>query len=186
MSKKLLAELAQNQLALTPVQLRAARQVAARINMARGLTAIEIDSLGIPSSDAYFALLKLSLAYSAADAMNALEAGWAVDVVNAEMQAALSQGTFEDLLAHLRHSAEQQKNPNTKELVGFGRTQPNEALIVFVKHCRHVVFHASAAPKTIGLASSKRRRELLVGLANSTLDAVEKTLRSWLRAKVAK
>lgn len=183
MPKKLLAELAQHQGALTVEKLAAARQVAARINMARGLKQIQIDSLGHASSDSYFALLKLSLAYSAADAMKTLDASRAIVVRHSPMQEALAKGQFEELLAHLRWSAERQKNPNTAELTVFGLGAENKELLVFVKHCRHVVFHASAAPKTIGLASSRRRRELILSLADATLDAVEKSLRAWLKAQ---
>jgi hypothetical protein len=185
MSKELLAELANNESFLSATELNAARQVAARLNLARGLRRLEIDSLGQTSAEAYFALLKLSLAYSAADAMKTLDAGWQVVVVDHEMQRALSRGMFEDLLMHLRASADRQQKPNTKELVAFGLGQPNLSLLTFVKHCRNVVFHASATPRTIGLASSKNRRELILGLANSTLLAVEKTLNSWLKAKSA-
>ena len=186
MSKGLLEELAQQKELLDAEELACARQVAARINLAQGLRAVEIDSLGQASLDSYFVLLKLSLAYSAADAMKTLDASWNVKVIDPSMQQALAKGTFEALLVHLRLNSDRQKNSNSKELAGFGPGQANEELITLVKHCRHVVFHASAAPKTIGLAASKQRRALLLGLANATLSAVESTFRNWLRAKVAK
>jgi hypothetical protein len=44
-----------------------------------------------------------------------------------------------------------------------------------------VVFHGSITPTSIGLGSSKKRRELVLGLANSSLIACNREFTRWAK-----
>jgi hypothetical protein len=172
---------------LTDLEFAAATQFKARFNFADQLEAIKTEGIEDETSDSYFALLKLGLAYSAVEALHELMGpSRKVKISDHQFQEAISAGEFSDLVSHLAKRASQNKRDNSAELVPFqGQDCPND-LLVLVKHSRHVVFHGAVTPATVKLAQSQKRRKLLLGLAKSTLSACEIHFEKWLREVLAK
>ena len=128
-------------------------------------------------------MIKLSLSYSAVEAVEALVGKNSVQVLDVEFHTALESGQFERLVKHLISAASNQARPTEQELLDFSSAPAPENLRPLVKHSRHVVFHASVTPSSLKLQSSPERRKLLLGLANATLDACEQAFSRYV-AKV--
>jgi len=119
--------------------------------------------------------MKLALAYSALEALETLTGKNSVRVTDRLFHHALCQGQFEPLIQHLIAAAKDQRRPTDEELAMFRGLAVPQDLTPIVKHSRHAVFHASATPSSLKLQSSPEKRRLLLGLANSTLAACEKS-----------
>lgn len=161
----------------------------ARLKFARHLSAIEVQSLSVASKDSYFTLLKLGLAYSAVEACEGLIGeGRRVKIVDTDFSAALRAGELDALLRHLKleamkaleKRATRGNMPKVAPLAAFDSLPFPEDLAEIVRHSRNLVFHASITPSTIGLQGSNKRRELLLGLAESSLLAAEREFESWM------
>jgi len=146
----------------------------ARHQLATAIRNLPIRELSTATVESYFVLVKLSLAYSAVEAVESLVGRNSVQVRDDEFHKALEDGQFDRLIKHLIIAAEAQSRPTDGELLAFCKATAPMDLRPLVKHARHVVFHASVTPSSLRLQSSPERRRLLLGLTNSTLEACER------------
>jgi hypothetical protein len=159
-----------------------ASQYRARYEFARDFRDFNIPKSSDQTKESYFVLLKLGLAYSAIEILeNLLDRGRRVMVKDEAFAAALGTGEFRKLLSHLRNRANRNGSDNSKYLDKYEKPRPGENLADLVRHSRNVVFHGSITPTSIGLGSSKKRRELVLGLANSSLVACNREFARWAK-----
>jgi len=145
----------------------------ARLKLASSFKGIVLDNVAPATNGSYFALLKLSLAYSALESLESLTGKNSIIVTDRDFHQSICRREFDKLLRHLISAAKQQSRPTHGELEKYLLEDPDQDLTSIVKHSRHAVFHASITPNSLLLQSSQERRELLIGLANSTLFACE-------------
>jgi len=159
-----------------------ASQYRARYEFARDFRDLIIPSASLETRESYFVLLKLGLAYSAIETLeNLLEKRRRVVVKDEAFAAALESGEFDKLLSHLRDRATRNGHDNRIYLDKYDNPRPGENLADLVRNSRNVVFHGSITPNSIGLGASKRRRELVLGLANSSLFACNREFARWAK-----
>lgn len=160
----------------------------ARRNFCSAFEGFELTGISAQTGDAYFALAKLAFAFSALELLESLlDSGRKVQVLDPVFRTALLQGKFDDLVHHLSDLAAQQVSKRSKGKVTrdqsidafLGPDKPID-LVPIIRHARHVVFHSTITPNTVGLQASRRRRELLEALAESTLSATDAEFANWL------
>ena len=140
-----------------------------------------LESISPATASSYFVLLKLSLAYSALEALESLTGKNSIRVRDQRFHIALSQHQFDKLIQHLIYAAKNQVRPTDGELEKYLVDKPDEDLTAIVKHSRHAVFHASITPNSLRLQNSIERRDLLLGLANSTILACESAFDTYVK-----
>lgn len=155
-------------------------QYRARFKLATGFRNLLLSDVSPATAESYFVLIKLSLAYSAIEAVEALVGRNSVQVLDDEFHRALELGHFERFLKHLMLAASSQARPTDLELIDFSSGAVPKNLRPLVKHSRHVVFHASVTPSSLKLQNSPERRRLLLGLANATLDSCEQAFKRYV------
>lgn len=166
---------------LTRQEFSRASQYRARYEFAKDFRDLSIPTASDQTRESYFVLLKLGLAYSAIETLeNLLEQRRRVVVRDEAFVAALESGEFNKLLSHLRDRAKRNGRDNSKNLDKYEKPRPGENLADLVRHSRNVVFHGSITPTSIGLGSSKKRRGLVLGLANSSLVACNREFARWV------
>jgi len=154
----------------------------ARYDFAKEFRDISTPSVSQQTKESYFVLLKLGLAYSAIETLEKLlENGRRVAVRDEAFTAGLESGEFTKFLAHLQDRARRNEYDSSKYLEKYLNPKRNVDLADFVRHSRNVVFHGSVTPHSIGLSSSKNRRELVLSLANSSLVACNREFSSWAK-----
>lgn len=146
----------------------------ARLQLVVGFRDLPLAQVSAATAESYFVLMKLSLAYTTLEALESLLGKKSVRVTDKVFHSALSQGQFDALLKHFIEAAKEQPRPTDAELTGFLSASMTQDLTPIVKHSRHAVFHASATPNSLKLQGSPERRRLLLGLANSTIEACDK------------
>lgn len=172
---------------LTAREFAALSRYKARLDFAHSLRSLNTLELSAATTDAYFVLTKLGLAFSAIEALRAAIGKDRQFVLRqSEVQQAIESGELAALIQHLHRQAASQKRGNPKELEGYLNGQCDEDLLPLVKHARHVMFHGSVTPNTVSLAGSRKRRGVVLALATATLALTESELEHWLRTVVAK
>lgn len=166
---------------VTSTEFIKASRYRARLKLASSFREIVLDNISPATASSYFVLLKLSLAYSALEALESLTGKNSIRVTDQRFHAALSQHLFDALIQHLVDAAKNQVRPTDAELEKFLVDKPDEDLTSIVKHSRHAVFHASITPNSLKLQNSSERRELLLSLANSTLLACERAFDAYVK-----
>lgn len=160
---------------MTGTEFAKASRYRARLQLAIGLRDLPLANVSLATAESYFVLMKLALAYSALEALESLIGKNSIRVTDRQFHHALCHGQFEKLIQHLIAAAKNQHRSTDGELAKFSGLSMPQDLTPIVKHSRHAVFHASATPNSLQLQSSPERRRLLLGLANSTLAACEKS-----------
>jgi hypothetical protein len=154
----------------------------ARYDFARDFRDLSIPTASDQTREAYFVLLKLGLAYSAIETLeNLFEKCRRVVVRDEAFTVGLESGDFDKLLGHLQNRAKQNGWDASEYLDKYRNPSPRENLADLVRHSRNVVFHGSVTPASIGLGASKRKRELVLGLANSSLVACNREFTTWAK-----
>lgn len=164
----------------TKLEFSKASKFRARVKLTRGLRSISIPSLSTASAESYFVLTKLAFSYSAIEAVEFLSGRNTVKVSYQSARKALESGQFTQLVNQMVEIAGSLSRDTSSELKEYQSPKIPENLRPLVKHARHVMFHASATPNSLGLQNSTHRRELLLGLANATLAASERVFIRWL------
>ncbi len=164
---------------LPPGTFDAAAKFKSRIDLVHSLRSIHFENISASTSDSYFVLLKLGLVQTCVEALETLLGdGRRVKVFDEDFYQHLSKGTFDQLLEHVT-SHSRRKTGRMGSLSKYLTQPPDPDLALLVRNARNITFHASATAHSLGLTSSRLRRELLLGLANSTLNAVEKEFEAW-------
>ena len=153
----------------------------ARLKLAKGLRNLPLSDVSEATTESYFVLLKLSLAYSALEALESLVGRGSIQVIDDRFHSALELGQFDRLVKHLVAAAKDQPRATDAELRAFCGSPIPKDLRPLVKHARHVVFHASVTPYSLKLQGSPERRKMILGLANATLDACEQSFTRYVQ-----
>ena len=160
----------------------------ARSNYAIGFTSGDVAGMSRNTSDAYDVMLKLALAFTAAELLARVTGQ--KNNLGIKSQAfvdALNQGNFDKMLKgveadHLR------RYPNSSlNLVGkWKAATPKTDLTALVSQFRNYMFHGSFSPTESGLAKSEFLRNLVLELANQTIESCELALDNWLKSRKSK
>ena len=155
------------------------RKYVARADYVRGLQPTFVKNLGAASSDGYFVMLKLSLAFSAIELLAGLaNRKNSMGIRFPDFNDSLAKGDFEKLLrAFDRLSLSKFENhPANHHLDKYSNISRSQDLTKFVSLCRNYMFHGAYTPSECGLAQSKKRRRLVCELAEKTLEAGDEAI----------
>jgi len=160
----------------------------ARRNYAIGFTSGDVAGMSRSTSDAYDAMLKLGLAFTAAELLARVTGQKnSLGIKSEAFAKALNQGKFDKLLQgieadHLRRYPKSSPNQLRKWQAATAKTD----LTALVSQFRNYMFHGSFSPTESGLAKSKALRDLVVDLAGQTIESCEIALDKWLKLRASK
>jgi hypothetical protein len=160
----------------------------ARRNYAIGFTSGDVAGVTKRTSDAYDVMLKLGLAFTAAELLSTVTGQKNNLGIKSEAFAkALNQGKFDKLLQgivadHLRRYPKSSPNQLNKWQAATAKTD----LTGLVSQFRNYMFHGSFSPTESGLAKSSELRKLVFELANLTIESCELALDKWLKSQTSK
>jgi hypothetical protein len=169
---------------LTPKEFAAASRFKARWEFASQLTMFSANSLQDRTLRGYFALTKLGLAYSAVEALQQTTGkGWNLFLRHDELAARIAGGELEKLIKHIQNAAQavakKEKRTYKPEIEVYLTGEKQSDLLPLVKHSRHVMFHGAITPTSVALAN-RQRQDLVLRLAEATLNMTAAELRRWL------
>ena len=179
---KIKAQLTQEQFALLA-------KYKARSVYARNLESAPVSGLSKETSDGYFVMLRLSLAYTAIEMLDkATGNSHAIEIRSHKFTAALSAGFFDGLLEAIRKSTPANKKAKVEIQIEdlLSGNDTNCDLLVLMELSRHLMFHGAFSPNETSLVSSSRRRRLVSLLAFDALDAADSFLEKWVSKRVTK
>lgn len=158
----------------------------ARRNYAIGFSAGNVEGMAKSTSDAYHVMLKLSLAFTAAELLARVTGQKNNLGIKCEAFAkALNQGKFDKLLQGvaadhlLRYS-----NSSPKLLEKWKAATGATDLTALVSQLRNYMFHGAFSATESGLAKSSVLRNLVIELASSTTQGSEIALDKWISKKL--
>jgi len=160
----------------------------ARRNYAIGFTSGDVAGVTKSTSDAYDVMLKLGLAFTAAELLFTVTGQKnSLGIKSEAFARALNQGRFDKLLQgieadHLRRYPKSSPNQLNKWQSATAKTD----LTALVSQFRNYMFHGSFSPTESGLAKSKALRDLVLNLSNQTIESCEMALDNWLKSKSSK
>jgi hypothetical protein len=160
----------------------------ARRNYAVGFTSGDVAGMSRRTSDAYDVMLKVGLAFTAAELLATVTGQKnSLGIKSESFAKALNQGKFDKLLQgieadHLRRYPKSSPNQLNKWQAATAQTD----LTALVSQFRNYMFHGSFSPTESGLAKSKALRDLVLDLSNQTIESCEMALDKWLKSKSSK
>jgi hypothetical protein len=160
----------------------------ARRNYAIGFTSGDVAGMSRSTSDAYDVMLKVGLAFTAAELLATVTGQKnGLGIKSESFAKALNQGKFDKLLQgieadHLRRYPKSSPNQLNKWQAATAQTD----LTALVSQFRNYMFHGSFSPTESGLAKSKALRDLVLDLSNQTIESCERALDKWLKSKSSK
>jgi dsDNA-binding SOS-regulon protein len=160
----------------------------ARRNYAIGFTSGDVAGMTKSTSDAYDVMLKLGLAFTAAELLARVTGQKnSLGIKSEAFAKALNQGKFDKLLQgieadHLRRYP----NSSPNQLKKWQAATPKTDLTALVSQFRNYMFHGSFSPTESGLAKSKALRDLVLDLSNQTIESCEMALDKWLKTQETK
>jgi hypothetical protein len=158
----------------------------ARRNYAIGFTSGDVAGMSRGTSDAYDAMLKLGLAFTAAELLARVTGQKnALGVKSEAFAKALNQGKFDKLLQgieadHLRRYPK--SSPN--QLKKWKQATETTDLTALVAQLRNYMFHGAFSATESGLAKSPVLKNLILELAASTIQGSEIALDKWISKQV--
>ena len=154
----------------------------ARRDYAVGFTPSRIDGMSIGTSDAYFVMLKLGLAYTAAELLaRVTNQKHNLGIKSVQFSQALNSGKFDKLLAGIdADNARRYPNGSSNLLEKWKNTNAKTDLSRLVSQFRNYMFHGAFSPSESGLARSKTLRNLVLELADQIIESSEDALQKWL------
>ena len=157
----------------------------ARKKYVTGLESTNIVGLSHSVSEGYFAMLKLSLSFSAVEMLcTVISRKGNLGIRHQRFTEALNEGLFDKLLQGIDNDSKR-RYPRTShtELESWKSLPADADLTKFIYQCRNYMFHGSFTPSEAGL-TSVRLRSLLLELSLATLDAGEDALLTWTRKQL--
>jgi hypothetical protein len=153
----------------------------ARCKYVRGLSGTTILGLGERVSEGYFAMLKLSLAFSAIEMIATVTRRRNnIGIHSHSFVRAIKSGKFDKLLKAIdRDNDRRYPNSTSNEYERWRGVNIDADLTRLVAQCRNFMFHGSFSPSESGLSDSKVVRGLMLELAEVTLIAGDKALEVW-------
>ena len=163
----------------------------ARSEFAIGLRNTKNESLTLDTSEAYFAMLKLSLVYSALELLdNATGKSGNLQVRSMKFSYDLKHGRFKKLIDQILISTPANSKSKVLRIIENLEYKDWEVggpnLYEFIGLCRHLMFHGVFSPSGSGLSRSPRKVQSLIGLSYDAIQAGDEFLEKWLDKKIMK
>jgi hypothetical protein len=158
----------------------------ARRNYAIGFTSGDVAGMSRSTSDAYDVMLKVGLAFTAAELLARVTGQKnSLGIKSEAFAKALNQGKFDKLIQgieadHLRRYPKSSPNQLKKWKQATGTTD----LTALVSQFRNYMFHGAFSATESGLAKSPILRNLILELATSTIQGSETALDHWISKKI--
>jgi hypothetical protein len=145
------------------------------------------DGLSESVCEAYFVMLKLSLAFTATEKLTTLTGQKGnLGIFNPTFVKALNAGRFDKLLVAMdKDNLRRFEKNDNPEIHRWKNLPETRELTKFVYQCRNFMFHGSFTPTETGFRSATLRH-LILELADSTLAAGEIALDKWVAKKLNK
>lgn len=153
----------------------------ARANYCRAFRNVHTVEIGEELGEAYFVMLKLGLACTAIEVLHTVIPG-KIRITSEQVDKALLRGEFEGLIESMVKNLDQKYDGGSgvrRRTYLKGSNQPHD-LYKFMKDCRNLMFHGRFTPNEARLDRAKRKRELLLHLANVSLDQCDLALEKWI------
>jgi hypothetical protein len=159
-----------------------------RRNYAIGFTSGDVAGMTKSTTDAYYVMLKLGLAFTAAELLATVTGQkGSLGIKSESVAKALNEGKFDKMLLgveadHIRRYPKTSPNQLKRWKLATAKTD----LTTLVSQFRNYMFHGSFSPTESGLAKSKVFRDLVLDLSIQTIDSCEMALEKWLKSQESK
>lgn len=152
---------------------------AARYRVARQLRRIEFEGLGARTEEAYTAVMRVSLAYSALESMETAPGipPKSIRVVDADVARRIRDPHHRSLRAFLESP---EVRPNLRDRVGTLLNTESSDVRPAAEIIRNALFHGPLTAHGSGVAISRSLLQLMDDLADSVLDASSERFADWL------
>ena len=155
----------------------------ARRDYVIGFESAEIAGMSVGTSEAYFVMLKLGLAFTAAELLSRVTLQKnSLGIKSSEFTKALNAGKFDRLLDGI-DADNLRRYPTSKHssVTKWGPATESTDLTPLIAQFRNYMFHGAFSPSESGLASSATLRGLILHLALQTIECSERALAKWLQ-----
>ena len=159
----------------------------ARRDYVIGFESTDIAGLSVGTSHAYFVMLKLGLAFTAAELLTRVTLQKnSLGIKSAEFTKALNAGKFDRLLEGIE-ADNQRRYPKSKtsNVSKWRSATKTTDLTPLISQLRNYMFHGAFSPSESGLATSVTLRRLILNLAFLTIECSDKALAKWLAKKTS-
>jgi hypothetical protein len=154
----------------------------ARRDYVIGFESTEITGMSVGTSEAYFVMLKLGLAFTAAEllARVTLQKN-SLGIKSLEFTKALNAGKFDRLLGGVdADNLRRYPNSRSSNVSKWRSATETTDLTPLISQLRNYMFHGAFSPSESGLAASVALRRLILELAYTTIECSDKALAKWL------
>lgn len=155
-------------------QFAALSRFAARYRVAHSVASLTFDGISSGTADAYFAALRVTLAYTALEALEtALGAEGSLSISNPRITAELRSANYEGFMRSLIDSNSNSKTRNLKAKLLAFQSGESDDLRAVVYAIRNLMSHGTLTAERLGIGSSEKRRQLLHRLADAALETAD-------------
>ena len=138
------------------------------------MQALEFEGISAGTSDAYFAALRITLAYTTLEALEtALGAGGSLSISNSRITAELRSTGYEGFMRSLIDSNSNSQSRSLKAKLLAFQSGESDDLRAVVYAIRNLMSHGALTAERLGIGSSARRRQLLHQLADAVLETAD-------------
>jgi hypothetical protein len=153
----------------------------ARFMLAKNLESISIKGMSGGTSDSYFAALRVTLAYTALEALeSAIGCKNQIKVQDKELATQIRK-RHSQLISAIEVSLNQNGTVEMKNSLSLFKVNKSDDLLPFVYGFRNLMAHGQFTPNHFGLAKAPTRIKLINDISDATLDAVDERFTTFVR-----
>ena len=145
----------------------------ARFILAKNLESISINGLSEDTTKAYFVVLRLTLAFTALEALeNAIGCKNQIKVIDDRLASQI-RSRHSKMISAIEKSLSYNGSKEMKESLARFTENESDDLLPFVYGLRNLMAHGQFTPTNFGLTKAPLRINLINELADATLDALD-------------
>ena len=153
----------------------------ARFILAKDLESISIKGMSVGTSDAYFAALRVTLAFTALEALEiAIGCKNQIKVVDKDLACQIRK-RHTKIISAIEVSVSQNGTNDMKKSLDLFKENRSDDLLPFVYGFRNLMAHGQFTPNHFGLAKAPLRIKLINDLTDATLDALDDRFSAFVR-----
>jgi hypothetical protein len=155
----------------------------ARYRVAASAQSIQFNGLAAGTSDAYFASLRITLAYTALEALEtALNTNDRIEILNHDLSIAFRCDSYVRMRETLLDSLSDNRGKRLRTQLSAFYSGELDDMRPLIYALRNLMCHGTLTAERLGLITSKKRRDLLHQLADEVLRAVDQRFAHFVNA----
>lgn len=153
----------------------------ARFMLAKNLESIAIKGMSVGTSDAYFAALRVTLAFTALEALEiAIGCKNQIKVVDKNLASQIRK-RHTKIISTIEVSVSKNGTNDMKKSLDLFKENRSDDLLPFVYGFRNLMAHGQFTPNHFGLAQAPLRIKLINDIADATLGAVDERFTKFVK-----